>query len=107
MGPNSSGVRERKQKTSKNEPENQIFGPVLTISLEYNKNCLISDALLCVVSLVKISNQFDHISGSYIQKSNQKQPKLVLPAGKKTFEIWKLENYKSDVNETYMTYKPP
>ena len=41
------------------------------------------DALRCIASLVKISNEFD-----------QKQPKIVLSAGMKTFEISKLENYK-------------
>ena len=87
MGRNSSGVRLRKQKTSKNEPENQIFGPVLTISLEQNKNCQISDSLLCIGSLVKISNKFDQISRGYIQNNTQEQPKLVLSAGTKTFEI--------------------
>ena len=107
MGRNSSGVRGCKQKTSKNEPGNLIFRPVLTISLEQNKNCQISDTLLCIASLAKISNQFDHICWGYIQNTTQKQPKLVLSAGTKTFEIWKLGNYKSDVNETYMTYVPP
>ena len=52
-----------------------------------------SDALQCIASLVKISNKFDHISVGYIQKTAQKQPKIVLSAGMKTFEISKLENY--------------
>ena len=59
------------------------------------------DALHCIVSLVKISNNFDHISVGYVQKTTQKQPKIVLSAGTETFEISKLENYKlSDINET-------
>ena len=52
------------------------------------------DALRCIASLVEISNEFEHISVGYIQKTSQKQPKIVLPASKKTFEISKLENYK-------------
>ena len=52
------------------------------------------DALRCIASLVKISNKFDHISVGNVQKTAQKQPKTVLPAGMKTFEISKLENYK-------------
>ena len=52
------------------------------------------DALLCIASLVKISNEFDQISVGYVQKTAQKQPKTVLSAGMKTFEISKLENYK-------------
>ena len=52
------------------------------------------DALRCIASLVKISNEFDHISVGYVQKTAQKQSKTVLPAGMKTFEISKLENYK-------------
>ena len=40
-----------------------------------------------IASLIKISNQLDHISGGYIQKNTQNQPKLVLSAGTKTFEI--------------------
>ena len=27
--------------------------------------------------------------------------------GTKTFKIWKIGNYKSDVNETYIIYVPP
>ena len=53
-----------------------------------------SDALQCIASLVKISNKFDHISVSYVQKIGQKQPKIVLSAGMKTYEISKFENYK-------------
>ena len=59
------------------------------------------DALHCIASLVKISNKFDRISVGYIQKTAQKQPKIVLSAGMKTFVISKLENHKlSDINET-------
>ena len=38
--------------------------------------------------------RFNHISVGYVQKTTQKQPKTVLSAGMKTFEISKLENYK-------------
>ena len=65
------------------------------------------DALQCIESLVKISNKFDHISVGYVQKTAQKQPKIVLSAGMKTFEISKLENYKSDINETWPRYVSP
>ena len=64
------------------------------------------DVLYCIASLVRISNKFDHISVGYIQKTAQKQPKVVPFAGMKTFEIWKLENYKSDINETWSRYVP-
>ena len=60
------------------------------------------DALQCIASLVKISNKFDHISVGYVQKTAQKQPKIVLSAGMK-----KLENYKSDINETWPRYESP
>ena len=43
------------------------------------------DALQCVVSLFKIPNKFDNISVGYIQKTAQKQHKIVLSAGMKTF----------------------
>ena len=52
------------------------------------------DALRSIASLVKILNKFDDISVGYVQKTAQKQPKIVLSAGMKTFEISKLENYK-------------
>ena len=58
------------------------------------------DALCCIASLIKISNKFDHILVGYVQKTNQKQPKIVLSAGMKTFEISKRVNCKSDVNES-------
>ena len=60
-----------------------------------------SDALQCITSLVKILSKSDHISVGYVQKTPQKQPKIVLSAGVKTFEISKLENCKSDINETW------
>ena len=52
------------------------------------------NALRCIASLVKFSNEFDNISVGYVQKTAQKQLKIVLSAGMKTFEISKLENYK-------------
>ena len=52
------------------------------------------DALRYIASVVKISNEFDNISVGYVQKTAQKQPKIVLSAGMKTFEISKLENYR-------------
>ena len=65
------------------------------------------DALQCIASLVKILNTFDHISVGYAEKTAQKQPKIVLFAGMKTFENSKLENYKSDINETWPRYVSP
>ena len=65
------------------------------------------DALQCITSLVKMSNKFDHISVGYVQKTAEKQPKIVLSAGMKTFEILKLKNYKSDINETWPRYASP
>ena len=64
-------------------------------------------ALQCIALLFKISNKFDHISVGYVQKTARKQPKIVLSAGMKTFEISKLENYKSDINETWPRYVSP
>ena len=55
------------------------------------------DVLQCIASLVKILNKYDHISVRYIQKTAQKEPKFVHFSGMKTFEISKLENYKSDI----------
>ena len=40
-------------------------------------------------------------------KTAQKQPEIVLCAGMKTFEISKLKNYKSDINETWPRYVSP
>ena len=45
------------------------------------------DALCCITPLVKISNEFDHISVGYVQKTDQKQPKTVLSAGMKTRKL--------------------
>ena len=39
--------------------------------------------------------------------TRKKQPKIVLSAGMKTFEISKLVNCKSDVNETCPRYASP
>ena len=65
------------------------------------------DALQCIALLVKTSNKFDHISVGYIRKTLQKQSKIVLSAGMETFEISKLESYKSDLNETCPRYVSP
>ena len=65
------------------------------------------DALKCIASLVKISNKFDLISVGYVQKTAQKQPKIILSAGMKTSEVSKLENYKSGINETCPRYLSP
>ena len=65
------------------------------------------DELQYIASLVKISNKFDHVSVGYVQKTTQKQPKTVLSAVMKTFEISKLENYKSGINETCPRYISP
>ena len=41
-----------------------------------------------------------HLVG-YVQKDAKKQPKIVFSAGMKTFEISRLENYKSDISKTW------
>ena len=51
-------------------------------------------------SLVKISDKID-ILGSTGQKNTQKQPKMTVSASMKTFENLELENYRSDINETF------
>ena len=98
MGGKLKGVEGHKWKTSQNEAGNLFFGPIFAIYLELNTNYKISDALLCITSLFKISNHFDHISGVYLQKTIHQQPKMVLSAGKKIFERWELEKYKSDMS---------
>ena len=65
------------------------------------------DVLRYIASLMKISNDFDHISVGYIQKTDQQQPKIVFSAGMKSFEISKIVNGKSEVNETCPRYEPP
>ena len=56
---------------------------------------------------LEMQNELDHISVGYVQKTDQKQTKIVLSAGMKTFEILKLVNCKSDVNETCSRYARP
>ena len=43
------------------------------------------DALQCIASLFKTTNKFDNISVVYVQKTAQKQPKIVLSTGMETF----------------------
>ena len=57
------------------------------------------DALQCIASLVNLSDKLDHILVGGVQKPTQKQPKIVLFAGMKLFEISKLENFKSKTNK--------
>ena len=58
-------------------------------------------------SLLKILNKIDIILGSTGQKTTQKQPKMTVSAGKKTFENLRLENYRFDIAKTYSLYVPP
>ena len=44
--------------------------------------------------------------GGYFQKTTQKHSEMVLSAAKGTFEISKLQNYMSHVNETCSRYVP-
>ena len=53
-----------------------------------------------MLSLVKVSNKIDNILGSPGQKTTQKQPKMTVSAGTKTFENLKLENHRSDIDKT-------
>ena len=69
--------------------------------------CQLSDASHCIASLFKVPNQVPCISGGYVQKTSQKQPEMVLFAAKRTFQISKLQNYTSHVNETWSRYVPP
>ena len=45
------------------------------------------------------SNKIDNILESSGQKTTQKQLKMIISAGRKTFENLKLENYRSNVNK--------
>ena len=73
---------------------NQKIGFLAQFQVFLNDKIKMADALRCITSLVKISNEFDHISVGCVQKTAQKRPKIVLFAGTKTFEISELENYK-------------
>ena len=62
--------------------------------------------LPCIAVMIQVSNKFDCNSGGYVQHTIQKWPKIVLSAGMKKCEIWKLGNYKSDINETWPRHLP-
>ena len=47
----------------------------------------------------KFQKSLTAFKGSYGQKNTQKQPEMVFSAATKSFEIWKLGNYKWDINE--------
>ena len=90
-------VKEEKHKeNSQNDPKNQLFELVLTISLYFNKNCSKFDGLFCMSTLVNILNKID-ILGSSGQKTTKEQPKRTVSAGTKTFENLKLKNCRSDI----------
>ena len=55
----------------------------------------------------KFQTKFLTFRGGYVQKTSQKQPEMVLFAAKRTFQISKLQNYTSHVNETWSRYVPP
>ena len=80
---------------------------MLTIFLEQNNNCQISNVLHYIASLVEISNHFDHFLEVYVKKITKEELKMVLSAAMKTFKNWKFRNYISGVNETWPRYLPP
>ena len=90
LGRNTKGVRGRKRKTSKNDLQNQFSCSILSVSLKLNTNRNIFDSLLWMASLVNIYIEFDHIWGSFGQKTCQKKSKMISSAGWKTLEHWKL-----------------
>ena len=47
----------------------------------------------------KFPKNLTAFKGSYDQKTTYKEPEMVLSAATKSFEIWKLGNYKWDINE--------
>ena len=53
------------------------------------------------------SNKTDNILGSSGQEITQKQPKMIVSAGRKTFENLKLENYISNINKNCQVWIPP
>ena len=60
----------------------------------------------CNALMDRVSNEFDDNSCGYIQQIVQKWPKIVLLAGMKAFEIWKLGNFKSDIDRTLPRHVP-
>ena len=63
LGRHSYSVRRCNRKTCQNKLENQFFGPILTISAEYNKTRQISIALSCIPSLTMVSKEIDFFWG--------------------------------------------
>ena len=57
-------------------------------------------------SLAKISNKIDNILGSPGQKTTQKQPKMTVSAGTKTFKNLELENHRSGIAKTCPLCEP-
>ena len=51
-------------------------------------------------------DQVDQILGGYFQKTTQMHSEMVLSTAKRTFQISKLQNYMSHVNETCSRYVP-
>ena len=94
----------QKPKTYQNELEKPFFGPIFTISVEWNNTCHIWCITLHCISGQNIQPFWPHFGGLPLRSSLKCYFLLVW----KKFEIWKLRNnYKSDVNETYMTCVPP
>ena len=58
-----------------------------------------SVSLCYIASLVKISNKFNYISESYVQKSVQKQPKIV-PSPE---DIWNFQSGELQIRHKYVS----
>ena len=76
-------MRGHKQKLFYKAP---FFGLTSIIFKDYINKRDMSDALSCIASLVKNLNKFDLICGSSGQKTTQKQSKIILSLGIKTFQ---------------------
>ena len=49
-----------------------------------------------------MSDKIDNILGSSSQKNTRKEPKMITFVITKTFENLRLENYRSNINETFI-----
>ena len=80
------GVRGRARKTSEKKPKIQIFGLISWNFQDSIKNRNIYHALPCTASLVKIFYKSDMTWGCDLQKTTQKQPKILLFAATRNLE---------------------
>ena len=88
VGRNLKGVRGRKGKASQNDPQNEFFGSVWLFLKTTIKSEYMGRIILNCINDQNLKQIWQHLGDAW-PKTTQKQSKMIVSAGTKTFESLK------------------